>query len=300
MGRAKFWMNGIGAFVLDQIQIGPNLQVNAGLRYDWQTYFKSALYFAPRFSLAYSTPDRKTILRAGSGLFFDRSGAQPMADLKRYNGSALRSFTLLNPTYPTPYPAGTDLSTLPTNLVQRTEATRIPYSLNFGFGVERQIAKGPAVAATYRGTLGTHLFRSRDANAPLPPFYNSGRPDPDFGTIRQLESEGRQIGNALDLTLQGKVSRWFSGMAQYTLSHTENNTGGIAWYPANQFTLAGEHGGADFDQRHRFNLLATFNEDHWLNLGASVKRYSALPYTDTSGHDSFHTGFPQRPASRYK
>jgi hypothetical protein len=290
VGRAVFWMNEIGAFVQDQMQIRPNLQLIAGLRYDWQTYFKSALDFAPRLSVAYSTPNRKTILRAGVGLFFDRSGAQPMADLKRYNGATLRSFTLLNPTYPNPYPTGTAPSTLPTNLVQRTEATRIPYSLNFSFGVERQIAKSLTVAATYRGTVGTHLFRSRDANAPLPPSYNSGRPDPEFGTIRQLESEARQIGNALDLTLQGKVSRWFSGMAQYTLSHTENNTGGIAWYPANQYTMAGEYGRADFDQRHRFNLLATFNEDHWLNLGAAVKRYSALPYTEISGNDSFHTG----------
>jgi hypothetical protein len=105
-----------------------------------------------------------------------------------------------------------------------------------------------------------------------------------------MESEGRQLGNALDLTLQGKASRWFSGMAQYTISRTNNDTGGIVWFPANQYSLQGEYSRADFDQRHRFNLLATFNEDHWLNLGAAVKLYSGLPYTETSGIDAFHTG----------
>lgn len=290
VGRTVFWMNEIGAFVQDQIQVRPNLQVSAGLRYDWQTYFRSVVDFAPRFSVAYSTSDHKMILRAGVGLFYDRSGAQPMADLKRYNGVILRSFTLLNPSYPTPYPPGTDLNTLPTNLVQLANGTRIPYATNFSFGAERELVKGLTIAATYRGTAGVHLFRSRDVNAPLPPAYTSGRPNPNFGTIRQMESEGRQLGNALDLTLQGKATRWFSGMAQYTFSHTNNDTGGIAWYPANQYSLEGESGRANFDQRHRFNLLATFNEDHWLNLGAAVKLYSGLPYTETSGNDTFNTG----------
>jgi hypothetical protein len=289
VGRTVFWMNEIGTFIEDQVQVRPNLQVVVGLRYDWQTYFRSVLDFAPRFSVAYSAPGHKTILRAGSGLFFDRSGAQPMADLKRYNGIILQSFTLLNPSYPAPYPPGADAS-LPTNLVREADGTRIPYATNFSFGIERELTKGLTFAATYQGTVGVHLFRSRDVNAPLPPSYVGGRPNPSFGTIRQMESEGRQLGNALDLTLQGKASRWFSGMAQYTISRTNNDTGGIVWFPANQYSLQGEYSRADFDQRHRFNLLATFNEDHWLNLGAAVKLYSGLPYTETSGIDAFHTG----------
>jgi hypothetical protein len=79
-------------------------------------------------------------------------------------------------------------------------------------------------------------------------------------------------------------------MAQYTFSHTNNNTGGILWFPANQYSLQGEYGRADFDQRHRLNLLATFNEDHWLNLGMALKLYSGMPYTETAGIDVFNTG----------
>jgi Carboxypeptidase regulatory-like domain len=289
VGRAVFWMNEIGSFIQDQIQIRPNLQASIGLRYDWQTYFKSVHDFAPRFSIAYSTEDHKTVLRAGIGVFYDRSGAQPMADLKRYNGVILRSFTLLNPSYPSPYPPDTDLASLPTNLVKLANGTRIPYVTNYSVGAERQLAKGLTVSVTYRGTTGVALFRSRDANAPLPPLYQ-GRPDPQLGVLRQIESEGRQTGNAVDLTLSSNKSRWFSGLAQYTFSKTTNNTGGIAWFPANQYSLQGEYGRADFDQRHRFNLLGTINEDHWFNLGIAAKLYSGTPYTETSGNDTFNTG----------
>jgi hypothetical protein len=296
-GRAVFWMNEIGAFIQDQIQIRPNLQTSIGVRYDWQTYFKSIHDFAPRLSIAYSTADRKTVLRAGAGLFYDRSGAQPMADLKRYNGVILRALTLLDPGYPSPYPPETNLATLPTNLVRLANGARIPYTTNYSVGVERQVMKGLTAAATYRGTTGTALFRSRDVNAPPPPFYQD-RPDQNLGVVRQIESEGRQIGNALELTLNGKASRWFSGIAQYTFSRTDNNTSGIAWFPANQYSLVGEYGRADFDQRHRFNLLGTLNEDHWLNLGIAAKLYSGTPYTETSGNDTFNTGILNaRPAS---
>src|SRR5579859_908537 len=288
-GRAVFWMNELGAFVQDQYQIRPYLQASFGLRYDWQTYFQSIHDFAPRFSLAWSPGNRKTVVRAGVGLFYDRSGAQPMADLKRYNGVIIRAFTLLNPGYPDPYSPSTGPEQLPTNLVQLASNAHVPYTTNYSLGVEQQLTKGLTLAATYRGTLGIGLFRSRDVNAPLPPDYQQ-RPDLALGVVRQIESEGRQIGNALDLTLSGRASRWFSGIAQYTYSHTNNNTGGIAWFPANQYSQQGEYGRADFDQRHRVNILGTINEDHWLNLGIATRYYSGMPYTETSGSDTYNTG----------
>ncbi len=288
-GRAVFWMNEIGTFVQDQIQIRPTLQVSLGLRYDWQTYFKSGHDLAPRMSIAKSTEDRKTVLRAGAGIFYDRSGAQPIADLKRYNGVTLRALTLLNPSYPAPYGPGTDGNSFPTTLVELQPGGRIPYITNFSVGGERQLAKGLTMAVTYRGTVGVALFRSRDVNAPLPPLF-AVRPNQRSGVVRRIESEGRQVGNAIDVTVSGKAGRWFTGLGQYTFSHTNNDTGGVAWFPANQYSPEGEYSRANFDQRHRFNLLGTFNEDHWLNLGVAVKLYSGTPYTETAGADVFNTG----------
>jgi len=288
-GRSIFWMNELGTFVQDQIQLKKNLQVSVGVRYDWQTYFKAWNDFGPRGSFGYRFNDQKTVLRGGVGVFFDRSGAPPEADLKQYNGVTLRSVMLLNPGYPNAYPAGIDINSFPTNLVKLEQGGRVPYAVNYSLTMERQLMKGLTFAVTYRSTRGVALLRSRNVNAPLGPSY-AQVPDPSLGTVRQMESKGKQIGNSLDMTVQGKAGRWFAGMMQYTFSHTNNDTGGVIWYPANQYSMEGEYGRSDLDQRHRFNMLGSFNQDHWLNLGVAVKLYSALPYTETSGVDSFNTG----------
>jgi hypothetical protein len=288
-GRTIFWMNELGTFVQDQIQLKKNLQVSMGIRYDWQTYFKAWNDFGPRGSFAYRLKDEKTVVRGGFGVFFDRSGAPPEADLSRYNGRTIRAVTLLNPGYPDPYVPGTSINNFPTNLVTLEPGGRVPYSLNYSVTMERQLSKGLTFAATYRGMRGIALLRSRNINAPLPPNFTT-RPDLERGIVRQMESKGKQIGNSLDLTIQGKASKWFSGMAQYTFSHTDNDTGGVTWFPANQYSLAGEYGRSDLDQRHRFNMLGAFHEDYWLNLGVAVKLYSGLPYTETAGIDRYNTG----------
>jgi hypothetical protein len=239
--------------------------------------------------MAYAPKDRKTILRVGAGIFYDRSGAAPIADLKRYNGIILRSYTILSPGYPTALPAGIPASSLPTNLVQLSPDIHIPYSAHYSAGVEHQLGKKATLALTYQGSLGMGLFRSRDVNAPLPPDY-SLIPNSNFGVVRQIESKGRQASNTLDITFQGSTGRWFSGIVQYALSHTINNTSGIAWFPANQYDLTGELGRADFDQRHRLNILGTINEGHWLSVGLGANLYSGTPYTETSGIDTFRTG----------
>ncbi|MGO4213844.1 TonB-dependent receptor, partial [Terriglobus sp. YAF25] len=160
-GRAIFWMNELGAFVQDQVQLRKNLQVSFGIRYDWQTYFKAWNDFGPRGSIAYRFKDQKTVLRGGAGLFFDRSGAPPEADLNRYNGHTIRAVTLLNPGYPNPYPPGMDINSFPTNLVTLEPAGRVPYNINYSLTAERELVKGLTLAVTYRGMRGISLLRSR-------------------------------------------------------------------------------------------------------------------------------------------
>lgn len=289
-GRAVFWANELGIFIQDQIQMRSSLQMSLGLRYDWQTYFESPCDFAPRVSFAYA-PDkgRKTVIRGGAGLFYDRAGARPISEMKRFNGNVIRSITLLNPSYSTPISPGQDKSLLPTDLVLESPSVSIPLLMHYSIGVDRQLTSGITVALTYRGNYGANLFRSADVNAPLGPNY-SVRTNPALGVVRQIQSRGQQVSNSLDFTFNASSWRWFSGMAQYTLSHTENNTGGIAWFPANQYDDSGEYARANFDQMQRFNLLGTLNEGRWLSLGIGSNLYSGTPYTETSGIDSYQTG----------
>ena len=65
-----------GFFVQDQWKATPKLTFNYGLRYDFESGLSDQMDvshkgFQPRVGLAYS-PDRKTVIRAGFGLFNDR------------------------------------------------------------------------------------------------------------------------------------------------------------------------------------------------------------------------------------
>jgi hypothetical protein len=288
-GRTTFWANELGTFVSDQIQVKSNLQIALGLRYDWQTYFDTLHNFGPRISAAYSREkDRKTVYRAGYGIFYDRVGARPISELKRFNGQVIRSITILNPTPTSPIPP-TDLTTLAPDVT-------LPLFHFFSFGVDRQLTKNASLSFSYRGNLEQNILRSIDVNAPMGPSYQH-RPDASFGFVRQIQTRGHQVSNALDITFRGAFSRWFTGLAQYTLGRTSNDSGGIAWYPANQYDATGEYARADFDQLERLNILGTINEGHWLSLGVAANLNSGTPYTETSGVDSFQTGLlNERPA----
>ena len=103
-------------------------------------------------------------------------------------------------------------------------------------------------AAMYVGSRGIGLFRSIDANAPLPTSYLAV-PNPALGQVREMQSEGYQKANALELTFRGKPTKYFAGQVQYTLSKTYNNTSGITFFPANSYDPSNEWARSDLDRR---------------------------------------------------
>lgn len=221
-------------------------------------------------------------------MFYDRTGPTPISDLLHFDGAHLLRFLVENPPYPDPL-VTSPLLPAPTSIVQLDPRAKIPYQIQYSSGVERQIAKATTFAVNYIGNVFVDSYRSRDINAPQPPFYLA-RPNPAFGQIRQIESAGRGIGNALEVTLRGNVTKYFAGTAQYTLSKTMNNTGGIAWFPADSNTFAGEWARADFDQRHRFNLLGAISPGKLMYLGVALSMYSGKPYSETTGQDNNNDG----------
>jgi hypothetical protein len=297
-GRVVFVEKNIAGYVQDELRLRPNLSITAGVRYYWQNYFGDKPHnFAPRLSYAWAPgKSKKTVIRGGGGMFYDRTGPGPIWDLLRFDGSHLLKYLIENPLFPDPFINGPLLSTSP-SIVTLDPRLRIPYSIQYSSGVEQQVAKATTLAVNYVGTVFVSSFRSRDVNAPLPPYY-SVRPDPTLGQIRQIESAGRGISNALEVTLRGNVTKHFGGMAQYTLSKALNNTGGIGWFSADNYTLDGEWARADFDQRHRFSLLGSVKPGKWFNLGVGLTLSSGKPYSETTGLDTYGTGLANaRPAN---
>jgi hypothetical protein len=293
-GRVVFLETIFGGFFQDEFRPLRNLQISYGLRYDWQNHFPSSKNFAPRLSFAYAPwKSRKTVIRGGAGFFYDSPGPAPVFDLIRFDGVRLRQYLVTDPLYPDPSALG------PTSIVRLDPTVRIPYVLQYGVGIERQLNKATTLSVNYTGLRGVHLFRSRDVNAPPPPFYLS-RPDPNYSVWRQIESSGDLESRALEFGLRRNVTRYFAGMVQYTLGRAYNNVpgntlgrgraGGISSFPANNYDLSGEWSRADFDQRSRFNMLGTVTAGRYLNLGIALGLYSGQPYSETTGRDENNDG----------
>lgn len=278
----------VGAYVKDDWQAKTNLSVSLGARYDWQNYFHDDNNFSPRVSVAWAPRQSKRYaIRGGIGLFSDRSGPVIIADLLHSERGDLQKYVITDPSYPLP----PDISggALPRSLTVLAPGVQIPRTLQFGLNVDQQLRKGLTLSIGYTGTRGHDLFRSRDVNAPPPPLYLA-RPDPTYGAIRQIESTGRQVGDSLQLTLRGQVTRWFSGQTQYTLSRLWNDTNGLNSYPANDYTLDGEWARADGDRRHRLVLLGRFAIDKLPDIGVGLTMNSAGPYSELLGADVYNNG----------
>lgn len=300
-GHVVFVEKVVGGFFQDEIRVLPSLQVAVGVRYDWQSVFHDNNNIAPRLSVAYAPgKDRKSVLRAGAGVFYDRTGPSPIFDLIRYDGLRLQQYLITNPLFPDPFAMG------PTSVTRLDPTVQIPYTLQYGASFERQLAKATTFTVSSTGLRGTHLFRSRDVNAPPPPLYLA-RPNPAFSVYRQIESAGDLESRSLEIGLRGNVTRYFTGMIQYTLGRSYNNVGGttsggsrtsgINSFPANNYDLSGEWSRADFDQRHRFILLGTIDPGRYFKLGVAFTAYTGQPYNEITGRDDNRDGLANdRPA----
>jgi hypothetical protein len=294
-GHLVFLEKIVSGFIEDNIRLRPTLSLSLGVRYYWQNYFHDdPNNIAPRFGFAWApSKTSKTVIRGGAGMFYDRTGPRPIADLLNFNGVKLLRFILNNPPYPV---TSTALEGVPTSVVVLDPLARIPYTVQYSLGVERQVTAKSTFSATYVGSRGIDLFRSADTNAPEPPYY-SVRPELNLGQEREIQSAGYQKGNALELTFRGKPSKFFTGQVQYTLSKTDNNTSGITYFPANSYNPSAEWARSDDDRRHKFDLLGSVQAGRFFTVGTALSLYSGKPVTITTGSDNNRDGIANdRPA----
>ena len=279
----------LGAYVNDDWRVRPGATLSFGLRYDWSNYFADHDNLAPRFSFAIRPGGSKaTVIRGGAGLFYDKVGPFPVIDVLDFRPGGIQQIVITSPAYPNPFAPGAASAAAPLSITEFAPGIQVPWNLQYSAGVEHQLLKTTTLSVMYYGSDAT-LFRSRDINAPLPPLYTV-RPNPAFGVIAQIDSSARQLGNALQVTLRGRMGRWFNGQVQYTFSRTFNNSGGLNWFPANDYNLSGEWARADFDRRHRLLLLGSMRPGRRFDVGMALTLESGLPYSETVGGDPYNNG----------
>jgi len=285
------------SFVQDEMRLRRNLSMVAGLRYEWQSNVSYRKKFAPRLALAYSPGGGHTVLRAGFGVFYETQPASLEEDNLLYDGVRIREIDVVNPSFPTPFAGGVVPTTAIPSVLRIAPNMRFPYLMQASLTFERQLGKGQNyLSLDYTTRRGVRLYRLRNLNAPLPGATTP--PNPNFVNFDQYESSATSRGNTLAVTFRSRAQKRLNFLAQYKLSKTLNDTGGISLsaLPANNYDLRPEWGPANFDRRHQFNFLGTYSTFWRLQFGAVVNLHTGLPYDITTGLDDYHDGqFNARP-----
>lgn len=278
--NASFVVHEANGFFQDELRLRPDFSLLLGVRYDWQSALDDRTDFAPRISLAFAPGKQKTVFRAGAGIFYDRLPGSVIDRDMLFQGLRMQEVVILNPPYPDPFATAANP---PPSFFRVSPGTRAPYLLDATLGIEQQLWKGAQLTVEGQALRGVHLFRSRNVNAPLP--LTGLPPDPNFTSIDQVESSATLRGNALNVSFRGQIGKHFQGMAQYTFSHTINDTSGVFSLPANNYDLRPERGRADFDRRHRFSFFGSLNLPAGFRFGAVLAVSTAPPFNITTGAD---------------
>jgi hypothetical protein len=335
--------NSADLFFQDVWSATPKLTLNFGLRYTLPgvlgasdgplTNFLPAqgmvstnsLYPAERDALSprvgvtwVPTDSRKTVIRAGYGLFYDMFAvAFFTANTGFANGGALGvgnnpggdqpvfSITQRRLTVVNNVPIFGTTSQPPYGAFAVSQDLKLPYVTNFNVNVERQLGPTTIAQIGYVGTRGRRLALMRDINAATPgaTLAQARRPFnaqyPNLAAINELESIGRSEYNSLQMSLIQSAWHGVSGRLNYTLSHAmDNGSEARNTLPMIQNNIDADWGNAAFDIRHVLTAGFTYNLPAWgtgrLGDGWQINTIatftSGSPFTITTGTDASGTG----------
>jgi hypothetical protein len=308
----------VGAFIQDDWRLKPNLSLSGGLRYEMQNGIPDRANLAPRIGLAWAPGNRqgqtsKTVLRAGSGIFYDRFTSNLILNAMQLNGINQTQFIVRNPSFFPNVPDATTLALMSSQpgasgaraVYQIDPRLRVPYLIQTAAGLERQLPHNLTLALTYTNTRGLHQLLTRDINAPFPTAFDSlGRaigPRPygsAAGDIYQYEGSGVFRQNQVTVAVAARINRYFSAFGYYVYGRAMSNTDGPGTFSSNPYNLRSEYGRALYDNRHRAFISGTASLPFRIRLAPFLFLQSGRPYNVTSGVDTNNDGNPSddRPA----
>jgi hypothetical protein len=264
------------------------------------------LNFAPRVGFAYAI-DEKTIVRSAAGLFYGQVFSN-LGGVVRYPGFTARtSFADLGVGIPQPFrlseghpltaspgagdPFAAERSATAANplsgAAQYGTVSPLPYSLQWNFGIQRELFRGTIVDLSYVGSRGYHLPLSRGYNqvpyeralevaqAGNTLFTQNARPVPTVNGFGAFVHEGSSIYHSLQARASRQFSKRFGFQASYTWSKSIDDGSGI-------FNFSQPNGldGGQFENQTQFKDLnravSAFDRPHI--FAASVQYTTGGPW----------------------
>ncbi|HTU45394.1 MAG TPA: TonB-dependent receptor [Bryobacteraceae bacterium] len=305
----------VGFYAQDEWKINSRLTLNLGVRYDLQflhTIETDKNNVSPRGGFAW-TPfaSRKTVIRGGYGLFYDRVPLRALANalLSANNTINLAQLSQISislsptqagaPIFPNilnslTIPAGVlfNYSTMQPNMQNA-------YSEQGNFEIEQQLGSKSTISAGYQHVRGLHLIVSVNQNVPsctAAGTNNGCRPNATIANDSQYSSLADSHYDALHLSFVQRPAAWGNYRISYTYSKALDNVGEFFFSsPINNFNIWQDYGRSDDDQRHRFVFDGSVHSpmskastawarlSHGFSLNALVQYYSPLPFNITTG-----------------
>ena len=276
-----------GLFFQDDWRITQSFSLSAGLRWETQSSIGDRTDFAPRLGFAWapgSPNNRKTVIRGGFGVFFQRVGEDVLLNAARFDGTSQALYIVRNPDF---FPYVPDVSrlaamALPPAVRRLQPGLQEPYLLQTSLSVERQLPLRLVFSTTYTRTRGLHLLMSRNTNAPLPgsqvrPFAG--------GDVFAYESSGVLNQNQLLTSVARRFGGRFSAFGYYAYGTAYSDTDGADTMPANQYNVRADYGRSAFDIRHRAVVGGSVLGPLGIRISPFLVAHSGAPFNITTGQD---------------
>jgi outer membrane receptor protein involved in Fe transport len=307
-------------FVQDEWKASRKLTFSFGLRYDLQDIAQPDVRnpdpqlaaagidtsfihvdkndFAPRLGFSY-TPNSKTVVRGGYGLFYGRTPSIMIGTAHSGNAINVQTITFtgaLVPKYPAVFATIPTGAALPRPSIQFFDPEfENPEVHQASLGFERALSNDVSLAVSYLFVAGRKLALSRDFNvgAAVPtaiPIQGGGsvtvdrfptRPFSNFDRVVRFESTGRSNYNGATLEIKKRFGGRFLGNLAYTLSEVKDNNpdsvnvvlggGDDARFPANPANRDADYADGQNDVRHRLVFSGYWNIDYFKDSGAVTK-----------------------------
>ena len=240
-----------GAFVQDDMRLKPNLIVNLGMRYDYDSvpgerdgrYFNrdgpfgaylppdspwNAYHtmFSPRVGMAWTVGKaRKTSIRSGFGIFFIPhnlfegpveivlNGPKEPYEVTSVSGTQLQQLGIRYPfTNPEALPLIRRSFIISDSAIDKNWENS--YSLQWSFNIDHQLSETLAFDVGYVGTRGVKLTYSPNVNRIDP--LTGLRPNEAFGEFRYYQSADSSVYHALQAALKKRFARGLQFNVHYT------------------------------------------------------------------------------------